>query len=152
MRKHKYTNLLALLHICNCCLIYSLTQRKSALTTSYYVCFFLDNLHPYQQLFTHVGTFSLEAVDKLFCSRTQHGESAGGVFRNSNPLNLSLTLYLINQADLCTLPCIKIYKPPVLYRERFGSVVEFFTRDRGAAGSSLTSVTVLWSLSKTHLS
>ena len=27
-----------------------------------------------------------------------------------------------------------------------------FTRDQGTAGSSLTGVTVLWSLSKTHLS
>ena len=35
---------------------------------------------------------------------------------------------------------------------RSGSVVECLTRDRGAAGSSLTSVTALWSLSKTHLS
>ena len=34
--------------------------------------------------------------------------------------------------------------------ERSGSVVEFLTRDRGAAGSSLTGVTALWSLSKTH--
>ena len=32
------------------------------------------------------------------------------------------------------------------------SVVECLNRDRGAAGSSLTGVTALWSLSKTHLS
>ena len=31
-------------------------------------------------------------------------------------------------------------------------VVDCLTRDRGAAGSSLTAVTALWSLSKTHLS
>ena len=37
-------------------------------------------------------------------------------------------------------------------RERSGSVVECLTRDREAAGSSLTGVTALWSLSKTHLS
>ena len=36
--------------------------------------------------------------------------------------------------------------------ERSGSVVECLTRDREAAGSSLTGVTALWSLSKTHLS
>ena len=36
--------------------------------------------------------------------------------------------------------------------ERSGSVVECMTRDRGAAGSSLTGITALWSLSKTHLS
>ena len=32
--------------------------------------------------------------------------------------------------------------------ERSGSVVECLTRDRGAAGSSLTRVTGLWALSK----
>ena len=37
-------------------------------------------------------------------------------------------------------------------REPIGSVVEYLTGDRGAAGSSLTGVTALWSLSKTHLS
>ena len=37
-------------------------------------------------------------------------------------------------------------------REHSGSVVECLTRDREAAGSSLTGVTALWSLSKTHLS
>ena len=36
--------------------------------------------------------------------------------------------------------------------ERSGSVVECLTRDRRIAGSSLTGVTALWSLSKTHLS
>ena len=36
--------------------------------------------------------------------------------------------------------------------ERSGSVVACLTRDRRAAGSSLTGVTALWSLSKTHLS
>ena len=36
--------------------------------------------------------------------------------------------------------------------ERSGSVGECLTRDRGAAGSSLTGITALWSLSKTHLS
>ena len=39
-----------------------------------------------------------------------------------------------------------------IFRERSGSVVECLTRDRRAAGSSLTGVTMLWSLSKTHLS
>ena len=34
--------------------------------------------------------------------------------------------------------------------ERSGSVVECLTRDRRATGSSLTRVTALWSLSKTH--
>ena len=37
-------------------------------------------------------------------------------------------------------------------RERSGSVVECLTIDQGAAGSSLTGVIALLSLSKTHLS
>ena len=37
-------------------------------------------------------------------------------------------------------------------RECSGSVVEGLTQDRRAAGSSLTGVTALWSLSKTDLS
>ena len=40
----------------------------------------------------------------------------------------------------------------ILIQESSGSVVECLTRDRGAAGSSLTGVTALWSLGKTHLS
>ena len=36
-------------------------------------------------------------------------------------------------------------------RERSGSVVECLTRDQSAAGSSLTGVTALWSLSKTFI-
>ena len=38
------------------------------------------------------------------------------------------------------------------YRERSGSVAECLTRDRGAAGSSLTGVAAFRSLSKTHIS
>ena len=44
------------------------------------------------------------------------------------------------------------YALPIVLRERSGSVVECLTRDRRVAGSSLTGVTALWSLSKTHLS
>ena len=39
----------------------------------------------------------------------------------------------------------------LFFRERCGSVVECLTRDRKAAGSSLTGVTALWFLSKTHI-
>ena len=46
----------------------------------------------------------------------------------------------------------RIYLVHRKLRERSGSVVECLTRDRGAAGLSLTGVTALWSLSKTHLS
>ena len=40
----------------------------------------------------------------------------------------------------------------MLSETRSGSVVDCLTRDRGAADSSLTGVTALWSLGKTHLS
>ena len=36
--------------------------------------------------------------------------------------------------------------------ERSGSMVECLSRDQEAAGSRLTGITALWSLSKTHLS
>ena len=41
---------------------------------------------------------------------------------------------------------------PSMQWERSGSVVECLTRDREAAGSSLTGVIALWSLTKKHLS
>ena len=37
------------------------------------------------------------------------------------------------------------------FEEGSGSVVECLTKDQRAVGSSLSSVTALWSLSKTHL-
>ena len=43
------------------------------------------------------------------------------------------------------------YRPRV-ENMKGGSVVECLFRDRRAAGSSLSGVTALWSLSKTHLS
>ena len=48
--------------------------------------------------------------------------------------------------------CISQVTIPLTERERSGSVVEGLTQDLGAMGSSLTGVTALWSLSKTHLS
>ena len=45
-----------------------------------------------------------------------------------------------------------LYVFTCINRERSGSVVECLTRDRRAAGLSITGVTALWSLSKTHLS
>ena len=44
------------------------------------------------------------------------------------------------------------YENNLFIWERSGSVVECLTRDQRAGGWSLTSVTALWSLSKTHLS
>ena len=66
--------------------------------------------------------------------------------------------YLDNITNLEILPYLLLFSEVlkriliIKYRERSGSVVECLTRDRRAAGSSLTGVTALWSLSKTHLS
>ena len=62
--------------------------------------------------------------------------------RNTNRVSNSLDLDQARSFD----------GPDLAKRERSGSVVECLTRDRGDAGSSLTGVTALWSLSKTHLS
>ena len=43
-------------------------------------------------------------------------------------------------------------KIKTIFGEHSGSVVECLTQDPRATGSSLTGVTLLWSLSKTHLS
>ena len=42
--------------------------------------------------------------------------------------------------------------PTYHHADQGGSVIECLIRDRVVAGSSLTGVTALWSLSKTHLS
>ena len=55
-------------------------------------------------------------------------------------------------AHLFRMKGILIQRTVLIYRERSYSGVECLTRDRRAAGSSLTGVTALWSLSKTHLS
>ena len=68
--------------------------------------------------------------------------SESTVFRISDVIVLAYTKYQL----------LNLFYPMGIYRERSGSVVECLTRDRRAAGSSLTGVTALWSLSKTHLS
>ena len=60
---------------------------------------------------------------------------------------VELAIACVHDYMVVTVKVTKIYD-----RERSGSVVECLTRDRRAAGSSLTGVTALWSLSKTHLS
>ena len=97
----------------------------------------------------------------------------GGELDHSWQLLLSICLpaYFVSSLPACLSQtyvslCLTHKAPPTIcsrwqfqilllfqkYRERSGSVVECLTRDRRAAGSSLTGVTALWSLSKTHLS
>ena len=57
-----------------------------------------------------------------------------------------------NHIHLTYTPLTRPWYEKNCLRERSGSVVECLTRDRRATGSSLTGVTVLCFLSKTHLS
>ena len=52
----------------------------------------------------------------------------------------------------CTIQSLQVnfHILEALIGERSGSVVECLTRDRGAAGSSLTGITALWSLSNIY--
>ena len=64
-------------------------------------------------------------------------------------------LYMLKSNKIYVMLCYGIMHksfPTIPNQERSGSVVECLTRDRRAAGWSLTGVTALWSLSKTHLS
>ena len=62
---------------------------------------------------------------------------------------LALVIYVSKlPLGACSIRACSISK----LRERSGSVVECLTRDRRAAGSSLTGVTALQALSKTYLS
>ena len=75
------------------------------------------------------------------------------MFENAPSVHLTVysldSLYMLRMRDgLHLFDYIWLY----IFRECSGSVVECLTRDRRAAGSSLTGVTALWSLSKTHLS
>ena len=62
-------------------------------------------------------------------------------------LSFVISTVVPTKSDSDVIFCLQL-----LSRECSGSVVECLTRDRGAAGSSLTGVSALWSLSKTHLS
>ena len=78
--------------------------------------------------------------------------SASNCSQKSNCLNICIRQNksddIFNIKNICRIR-VKIKENQW---ERSVSVVECLNRDRGAAGSSLTGVTALWSLSKTHLS
>ena len=62
-------------------------------------------------------------------------------------------IYLLNLLGWATIQTkLSTCWSHLRFWERRGSVVECLTRDRRAAGLSLTGVTALWSLSKTYLS
>ena len=85
----------------------------------------------------------------LICLSNMHPKTLINCLINLKPLFRALFL------PMYTLSILLSYQLVVLtleIREHSSSVVECLTRDRRAAGSSLTGVTALWSLSKTHLS
>ena len=63
----------------------------------------------------------------------------------------SSALFVFNGSEMMDKICMSFSILMQFCKERSGSVLECLTQDRGTAGSSLT-LTVLWSLSKTHLS
>ena len=68
----------------------------------------------------------------------------GWILLNFEPFEPVRDLMVLNVPTRMKKICLKSG------REHSGSVVDCLTRDRGAAGSSLTGVTALCSLSKTH--
>ena len=95
-------------------------------------------------------------MSRLICSNWGGGGGGGGKKLNTilrSYVLLSWTYFNSYLASIIiSVACQNNRTGTYWYRERSGSVVECLTRDRGAAGSSLISVTALWSLSKTHLS
>ena len=74
------------------------------------------------------------------------------IFKHFGPVDLLTTTHSVSLFIEFTRFCQQKDARLIITgtRERSGSVVECLTRDRRAAGSSLTGVTALWSLSKTH--
>ena len=64
--------------------------------------------------------------------------------------SLPLPHHAVGRSAVCV--CGSSWSYLLTFKQRSGTVVECLTRDRRVAGSSLTGVTALWSLSKTHLS
>ena len=62
----------------------------------------------------------------------------------------SIQFYLLLSPYLCFIFLLYL-DTYVLGRDRSGSVVEYLTQDRRAAGSSLTGVTALWTLQDTFI-
>ena len=93
----------------------------------------------------HLGS---EVVGAAISDLTSSGPPS---WIGSDVKNAKVTPILLIQYDLSLL-CSNDHSMSLFSWERSGSVVECLTRDRRAAGSSLTGVTALWSLSKTHLS
>ena len=86
--------------------------------------------------------------------RDQNRRSVGPAIGPNCLLRLSVDdkCHRFQRMDLHVVSFFKVLDTLHIIRERSGSVVECLTRDRGAAGSSLTAVTALCSLSKTHSS
>ena len=95
----------------------------------------------YSSMLSYCSTLRMSFVTGQVNRRKQQQQNQTGSVLDPVVLNRSDSVLHCN----CLLSHTKV-------RERSGSVVECLTRDRGASGSSLTGVTALWSLSKTHLS
>ena len=97
---------------------------------------------------THAYLIGLLLPNEAYCKRK--GIELNGNFGLLQSIIAVAITHLV--ADYATILLVCICLAHLPSRECSGSVVECLTRDRGAAGLSLTGVTVLWSLSKTLLS
>ena len=102
----------------------------------------------YDQFRLHSGDFET-AFQKIFICLFSIIEFTA-FFCNS--LNLFLQFMTIAVCSDVCISTLVAYIVNIVVGERSGSVVECLTPDREGACSSLTGVTALWSLSKTHLS
>ena len=108
----------------------------------YYACKFRNKI-----LFDLYRECSGSVVECLTREREAAGSSLTGIYKDTVKSCATIQLYILYYA--CKFRNKILFD---LYRECSGSVVECLTREREAAGSSLTGVTALLSLSKTHLS
>ena len=145
--------------------VYNTVVHKMSAYCSY--CIYSDALWctPHQFLPTLIRLLPLELSDlgpyclpyrlPKYKNRRERGRQLSWIVGKG----LTLCLLVLSGDNLCQQygPRCRAWFGSKLFDsdipwERSGSVVECLTQDREAAGSSLTGVTVLWSLSKTHLS
>ena len=104
------------------------------------------------------NTLTLYLIETPFnLLQTELPDQGSSLFAYGNMIYLILHYWTWQVISLFNVPTWKliyiiIHSGWSLAWKRSGSVVECLTGDRRVAGSSLTGVTALWSLSKTHLS
>ena len=106
--------------------------------------FVLSVIHP-----LHVREFLVRYLSGRYALFTTSGTN---FTTTETTFFIGWTFFAFFLSGWCPLPLsVNMWQHHFIW-ERSGSVVECLTRDRRVAGSSLTGVIALWSLSKTHSS